>query len=377
MRARRGDLEEVIFSRLRDDAYDAAADEDAEYVMGLRAAIAAIVDYGLTLVERGRTWSGAFPPEAQAQAQRAARAGISLDKVLRRCVAGGTLVGDFVMQVADQGDPANREIVRDMLSTQATMLDRLMAGMTREYTRELERLEQAPGRRHQESVQRLLAGAPADAAELDYELDAWHLGVIAMGADADRAVRDLAEGLGRQLLLLSRGDTSVWAWLGGRRRLAVRDVERVLSAKARADVSLTVGEPAAGVEGFRLTHRQAQEALWVALRSPQRLTRYSDVLLLTPVLRNDVLASSLQKIMLSPLGSEREGGAVLRQTLRALFDTGHNVNAAAATLGVDRGTVRKRRRIVEQRLGRPLHTCQAELEVALRLEELQAPSTVD
>jgi diguanylate cyclase with GGDEF domain/PucR-like helix-turn-helix protein len=372
MRARRGELEETIFVRLRDAAYDAAGDEDAEYAAGLREAIAEIVDYGLTRIERGGSWAGSLPPAVVAQTQRAARAGVSLDTVLRRCVAGGALLGDFMMQAADRGDLKDHGgLVRDMLSAQATMLDRLMAAVTSEYTREVERAGRAPGRRREECVQRLLAGAPVDAAELGYELDGWHIGVIATGAKADRAVRDLAEGLGRQLLTVPRSAESVWAWLGGRRRLAVRDVERVLGTKVSADVSLTVGEPAVGIEGFRLTHRQAQEALWVALRSPQRLTRYSDVLLLAPALRNDVLARSLEKLLLSPLGSQKEGGAVLRQTLRALFDAGHNVNAAAATLGVDRGTVRKRRRIVEQRLGRPLHTCQAELEVALRLEELQ------
>jgi hypothetical protein len=378
VRARRAELEEAILAHLRDAAYDAAGDEDAEYVAGLRAAIAAIVDYGLTRIEGGGEQAGALPPEAVRQTQRAARAGVSLDTVLRRCVAGGALLGDFLMQAADSGGLADRGVVvRDMLSMQATMLDRLMAAVTSEYTREVERAGRSPGRRREERVQRLLAGAPVDAAELGYELDAWHLGVIATGVKADRAVRDLAEGLGRQLLQVPRSDESVWAWLGGQRRLAVREVERVLSAKVPADVSLTVGEPAAGIDGFRLTHRQAQEALWVALRSPQRLTRYSDVLLLAPALHNDVLAKSLEKILLSPLGSQKEGGAELRQTLRALFDAGHNVNAAAATLGVDRGTVRKRRRIVEQRLGRPLHTCQAELEVALRLEELQASGTGD
>ncbi len=372
LRARRAELEEVAFAHFRDAAYDAAGDEDAEYVAGLREAITAILDQAMTVIERGGERVGALPPAAAAQTRRAVRAGVSLDTVLRRCVAGGALLGDFVMQeAAAHSDPASRGVVvRDMLGVQAAMLDRLMAAVTSEYAREVERIGRSPGRRREERVQRLLAGGSADAAELDYELDAWHLGVIATGARADRAVCDLAEVLGRQLLLVPRSGESVWAWLGGRRRLAVRDLERALLARAPADVSLTVGEPAAGVDGFRLTHRQAQEALWVALRSPQRLTRYSDVLLLAPALRNDVLAKSLERILLSPLGGQREGGAELRQTLRALFDAGHNVNAAAATLGVDRGTVRKRRRIVEQRLGRPLHTCQAELEVALRLEEL-------
>jgi DNA-binding PucR family transcriptional regulator len=91
------------------------------------------------------------------------------------------------------------------------------------------------------------------------------------------------------------------------------------------------------------------------------------------MLRNDVPARSLEEIFLAPLDSPRNGGQVLRQTLRALFATGHNINAAAAMLEVDRGTVRHRRRTIEQRLGRSLNGCQAELEVALRLEQLHEP----
>jgi hypothetical protein len=39
-------------------------------------------------------------------------------------------------------------------------------------------------------------------------------------------------------------------------------------------------------------------------------------------------------------------------------------------LGVVRNTVESRLREIEERLGRPLHTCSAQLEVALRLDAL-------
>ena len=49
---------------------------------------------------------------------------------------------------------------------------------------------------------------------------------------------------------------------------------------------------------------------------------------------------------------------------------GCNAATAAAALRVDRHTVERRLNSIETRLGRSLHTCRAELEVALRLEEL-------
>ena len=52
---------------------------------------------------------------------------------------------------------------------------------------------------------------------------------------------------------------------------------------------------------------------------------------------------------------------VLRETLRAYFAAGFNAATAAAALEVDRHTVQRRLRKVEEALGRLLHTCHAEL----------------
>jgi len=226
------------------------------------------------------------------------------------------------------------------------------------------------GRRRTERVQRLLASGHLDAAEIGYELDAWHLGVIGMGASAEETVRGLAAGLDRELLSVSGSAEAVWAWFGGQRRLASTDIERLLSAKQAGGVSLAIGEPGRGIDGWRLTHRQAQAAMLIALRSPQRLTRYADVALLAAVLRDKELARSLLEIYLSPLDCEGNCGAVSRETLRAYFAAGCNAAKAAGALAVDRHTVERNLRTIEERLDRSLHICQSELEVALRLEDL-------
>jgi DNA-binding PucR family transcriptional regulator len=86
--------------------------------------------------------------------------------------------------------------------------------------------------------------------------------------------------------------------------------------------------------------------------------------------RKNERARSLVAIYLAPLDGLRDSGHELRQTLRAYFAAGHNVEATAAALEVDRSTVRLRVRKIEQALGCPLATRQAEMEVAVRLEEL-------
>jgi sugar diacid utilization regulator len=331
------------------------------------------VDYVLEGIERGAGWSGSIPAEVISQARRAARAGISLDTVIRNYVAAYTLVETFIVEEAECAEDSGEGApLRGILGARASLIDRLLTAITSAYGDELQQAERSPERRRRQLVHALLAGQAVDPAELDHNLDEWHLAVIATGAAAPQAVRSMAGALDRRPLSVAHGAESVWTWLSGRRRLTATDIERWLSVKAHPDVLVAVGEPGRGIDGWRLTHRQAQAALLVALRrpGPQRLTRYADVALLASALRDDVLARSLIEIFLSPLDDRRDGGAVSRETLRAYLAAGRNASSAAAALDVGRHTVENRLRTVEHSLGRSLQTCLAELELALCLEEL-------
>jgi PucR C-terminal helix-turn-helix domain/GGDEF-like domain len=362
------ELERAILSRVREIVPDRSHREDPEYAFGLRGAIASIVDYALVGAGQGEEWSAPIPSAALAQAQRAARIGISLDTVLRRYIAGYALVWDFVMEEAARGGLLGQgDSLRRVQLRHASLLDRLIVAVSDQYSREVARAARSPERRRTELVLRLLAGGHADSAELNYEVDAWHLGVIATGKNAGGAVRELATALDRELLPVSRGEETVWGWLGGRRRLAGSDIERLLPAAWAADVSLAMGEPGRGVEGWRLTHGQAQAALRVVLRRPQSLTRYVDVALLAAALDDEILARSLLEIYLSPLG---DSGSALRATLRAYFAASRSTSSAARSLGVVRQTVENRLHTAEQAIGRPLQSCLSDVEVALRLDEL-------
>jgi hypothetical protein len=260
------------------------------------------------------------------------------------------------------------------------LVDRLTVSIADEYERELEGAERSPEQRRAERVQRLLDGVPVDVGGLGYRLDGWHVCVIAVGAGATQAIRGVAATLGRELLLVVH-DAEVWAWLGGQRKPSMSDVERVLSAQEYACVSLAVGEAARGVQGWRLTHREAQAALLVALHRneipqngippAQTLTRYLDVAFEAVALQDEALADSLIERYLLPLDGMGIGGQAARRTLRALFDTEYNVASAAHPLKVHRSSVHRWREEIERRLGYRLHEHQAEIEVALRIEELR------
>jgi len=369
--SRRTELERAILGRVRVIARDPLQSEDSEYVFGLRAAIASIVEYALMGLKQGEEWSGPVPSAAIAQAQRAARTGIGLGTVLRRYIAGYALVWDFVMEEAARGGLLGHEnSLRGVQMLHASLLDHLIVAVTDEYSREVERAGRSPERRRAELALRFLAGQHADLAELGYEFDAWHIGVIATGKKGASAVKDLATKLDRELLLVPRAEGTVWAWLGGRRRLAGSDIERLLPPTWPSEVSLAIGEPGKGVDGWRLTHGQAQAALRVALRRPQVLTRYVDVALVAAALDDEVLARSLLEIYLAPVGGD---GSDLRTTLHAYFAADRSASSAARSLGVVRQTVENRLHAAERAIGRPLHTCLSDLDVALRLDGLGEP----
>jgi hypothetical protein len=380
LRTRRGEIEDAIFARVQGEAFDRLGEHDAQYMAGLRAAITAAVAYALEGIEHGEQQVGPIPVIVVEQARRAARIGVSLDTVLRRYVVGHTLLGEFVMEQADRtGLTGGRGELVGAMRAQAGVLDRLLGAITREYEMELARAARSPAQRRIQRVQGLLLDADATEsvgpAELGYRLEGWHLGVIATGADAERAVRELAEGMGRRLLSVLQGDDSVWAWFGGDRRPAFADIERVIKAKvASAGVALALGEPARDLQGWRLTHQQAQAALGVALRRGGRedvtFTRYSDVALLASALKDQALAAALSELYIEPLDDPDNSGPLLRQTLRAYLATERSVSSTAAALGVVRRTVGNRLSTIEERLGRTLHPFPAELEVALLLDEL-------
>ena len=169
LRSQCSEIEETIFAYVRDALPDPIGDEDAEYVVGLRAAVTAAVDYGLTGIEHGEGWSGPAPSAAIVQAGRAARGGVGLDTVLLRYVAGYTLLEDFVMDEAERVFSIDGATRRHLRRTQAALLGSLTASIADEYRRELERTGRSSRQRSAERVQRLMAGEPVDTAELGYE----------------------------------------------------------------------------------------------------------------------------------------------------------------------------------------------------------------
>jgi hypothetical protein len=370
--ARRAELEQLILTRVF-AVSEPAPPVDPVYVQGLRAAVGGALDYALGAL--GEEEPYAPPPQAVlAQARLAARYGVGVDTVLRRYVAGYTLLSDFLIQEAE-ASAIRGPVLQAVMRTPATLFERLIGIVTEEHAREADSRRSTTEERRTARIRSLLEGELLETSDLDYDFDVQHLGAIATGDDAERAIRCLARNLDRRLLLVQPDPGEVWGWLGGRQGLTGREVQVALGRLGPSDGTFVLGEPSDGIGGWRLTHRQAKAALPIAMRRGGTV-RYADVALLASLLQDDLLATSLREIYLKPFEQDRDGGETSRQTLRAYFTAGRNVSSAAAALGVSRRAVANRLRSIEAKLPCPLDAAIAEVEAALLLEDTAAPRRV-
>jgi len=347
--------------------------QDLKRSTEIDAALSAVTEFTLDCIESGDDESNPIPSAAIAQARRAARDGIELDVFLVAIIAAQTLLNEFVLE---EGTDLTGESLRDVQLLQDSLLLRFATELAGEYRCEKRRLDESSSRRQIALVERLLSGAPVADHEVDYSLKMWHLGLVVSGTRAMDAARALAEFLGTALLAVPRGEGTVWAWLGSNRRLTAQLVQDAVRNRRGIRAKFAVGEPGKDLEGWRSTHLEAKAALGVAIRSSGNVTCFSDVALEAIALQMPDLVRSLLATYLAPLGESKRRATTLRETLRAYFDADRNVSSAAVSLEVSRRTVENRLRLIEQKLGRPLLSSAAELELALRLEEL-GPSGIN
>ena len=360
LRARSQDVERAIVAKGLD--IEPVVNASPEGHAGLQAFARSGVDVLAAAIEGGPDWTPGLSPAALAQIRFWARNDVPLDAVMRGFYSVTSTLLEFLSEeIADLPPGA----LPYLAGIQAQHGGRLMEAIATEYEGEVARLDRSPAKR----VAKLLEGESVDASELGYELDAWHLGAVAVGPKSELLARELAEKLGCQLLFVPHAAETAWLWLGARRAVPFAELERSVRSGARTDVSLAVGESREGADGWRLTHQEAQTALAVMLRKPQRLTRCSDVVLSAAVMRDEEMRRFLVEAYLRPLKECRDGD-VLRETLRTYVSLDYNAASTAATLGVDPHTVQRRLRRIEAAIGRPLDSCRAELDIALRVEQL-------
>lgn len=235
-------------------------------------------------------------------------------------------------------------------------------------------------------VKSVLAGETVDltAAEtaLGYRLRQRHLGVVLWAESTASAGDDPLEHLGRvaSALAVATGsaqaplfvpcdETSAWAWLAITPPAVLRRGKpQAVIAEREPPVSLALGEPASGVDGFRRTHQQALRAQSVALAAgPHHLpvTSFLDVAPVAMMCADIESTSEWIKETLGALAIDTERNTRLRETARVFLQTGSSYTSTAEQLFLHRNTAQYRVQKAEELRGRPLREGRLEVELAL------------
>jgi PucR-like helix-turn-helix protein/diguanylate cyclase with GGDEF domain len=364
----REEIESALIARMKTMGREAGVPVSAEALAAVRPSASESLSTMIESFEQGEDWEPALPPGLIAQLKLAARQGLPLEWIVRGMGTVGAVFLDAMgRRLSDREASA---AMRYMGTWQSRNSDRVTAAFVSAYTEELERLEKSPTYERREKVRELIEGGPIDLSALDYRLDRCHIGLVASGEKADVITRHLAERLGCELLIVPDAEHAFWAWLGASRRLSFSDLEEA-TAEHGDRLAISAGEPREGAQGWRLSHLEAEAAAPVAALAGSGLVRHSNVVLLASALREEKVGDSLIGRYLTPLDRHRDADD-LKNTLRTYFELSCNAASTASALDVNRHTVQRRLRRVEEAIGEPPSARHAEFSVALQLERLTA-----
>jgi len=359
------EIEEAVAARMKNSGLD-VPELNVEGLIAAKSSAKESLNMMMESFEQGDDWDPSLPPAIAAQVRYAARQGAPLEVIMRSFGIFGSAFLDVVFKRLDDHDA--KAALHYTAAWQNRNSDKVMAAFATTYTEEVERLSRSPASDRREQVQRLLRGEPTEIDAIDYRLDTWHVGLIAVGEDVELIFRRLAEILGCDLLIVPDAERTSWVWLGAPRRLDFSELERVASGVSDSLV-VSAGEPRNGVGGWRLSHLEAEAAAPVALLEGPGLVRHSNVALLASALFHEATGRSLTDRYLKPLDPHRDAED-LRKTLRTYFELSCNAASTASALSVNRHTVQRRLKRIEESIGESPSARHAEFGVALRLEQL-------
>ncbi|HET6507603.1 MAG TPA: helix-turn-helix domain-containing protein [Baekduia sp.] len=314
------------------------------------------------------------PGEAFAGARASANAGIPMTAMMQTYRVGQAVLLEAFLTACMERRHHGPELDVALVTGSRFLfayIDEMISQIVEEYAREHERWTRSSLRRRVQIVRDVLSGLPVDGGDLGYAMDGRHLGLVAVGADAEEEIRRGASARGLRLLALSVGDGIVWAWISAPEQRA-QPLMRLDELELADGVVAGVGDPASGIEGFRETHRQAQAAYRVAVLLGSCLVHYDDVAVEAMSLGDEMAARAFVQGELKALTAEDARMERLRGTLEVYLASSMNATAAAARLGIGDRTVAYRIHSAEELLGRPIAARSTEIACALRIHRLLA-----
>lgn len=227
------------------------------------------------------------------------------------------------------------------------------------------------------AVALILEGAPVSEARarLGYGLDGPQLAAVIAGGLHVSAGRletvceaiMTASGVPNRLTVLA-GASQLWVWFPTQ----TLDVETAL--RVDDEVTVALGAPGWGREGFRRSHFQALMAHRTLIRGGgrRRVARYDDLRLLDAMTDDD---ARIDDFLGATLGDLRTADPDLAECLRIWFAERCNASAVAQRLYTHRNTVVRRLARAEELLPVPLEANAIAVAAALELHHWRAPNS--
>ena len=326
------------------------------------------------------------PTAALEYARRLAQRGVPVNALVRAYRLGQRRVNELVfaeLRSIDIPESMRVPVIEAITGTMFSYIDWMSQQVVGVYEDERERWLENQNSLRALRVREILAAnktVDADTATtaIRYPLRWHHLGLVMWyphpGAEGDelarlqRFLRDLGEAVGADAspLFVAADQSCGWGWLPYRAATADAVAGVRSFALSRADSpSLAIGSMAGGVEGFRRSHREAENARGVAIVS-ERLNSSSP----TVVAATDPGLSVVARLGGSPsavidtrdwvatvlgeLATDDENDARLRETLRVYLACGGSYKVAAEELNLHFNSVKYRVARAVERRGREI-----------------------
>lgn len=323
---------------------------------------------------------------ALAHARTLAQRDVPLSALFRAYRIGHAMFIQVGLDVISTGQPDHQiELTQMLIARSADFIDKVCAQVGLAYESERDQWVGDRGGIRQHWVAELLTGRPVDLAEaesaLGYRFASTHVGVQmwapsdVAGVDARAAfeeARRLLTGLLSPIahpLLVPRDEREMHAWFPVRAgfTIPVIEIAQLLEKSRGLNVTMALGRPEPGVDGFRLTIGQAKRVKDIALTSTTRLPKSITYDQLGPLALMTADIDALRRFVLRVLGRLAKDGEreeTLRETLRAFLGHNRSYAATAQSMVLHRNSV-------QYRVQRALELCERdlnELDVALDVQ---------
>ncbi len=343
------------------------------------------------------------PPAALAYARRLAQRGIPVSALLRAYRLGhAAFIEAALSGLAADPDCSPAETAAagvHLLRVSTAYVDSVSELLVVAYEEERATWTQHRSFVRTARIAALLDGEPVDLAAtetaLGYRLGQTHLAALlwfeAPSAEPGEQLRRLEQLTAAaaavhqgQHLFLPTDEASASVWISVPDELEdLDDLVRVLGGRAGAlgepAPRVALGRPEFGVDGFRASHRQADQARSVALAAGPAaagVTSFSDVGAIA-LLCADLAATRVWVAdTLGALAVDDEDTERLRETVRVFLNLGSSHTAAARTLNLHKNSVQYRIAKAEALRGRPFRSDRADIELALRACRVLGPAVL-